>query len=156
MVLLRFFAPLCEEYYRYHDLRGRWRKVVRFQEHSDSSLLGAANKLLFILTYMKENPNQAYHGAMFGMSQGKVSLWVKQLAPLLQEVLKRMDKLPKRQINQLYRYLCACIETVMLMDVTERRVGRSADYQVQKLHYSGAHRVVRKGVTRSRICSSRP
>lgn len=137
MVLLYYFAPLCEEYYRHHDLRGGWRKVARYQERQDSSLLGAANKLLFILTYMKENPNQAYHGAMFGMSQGKVSLWVKQLAPLLEEALDRMNKLPKRQVSTLYAYLCACIEVVMFMDVTERRVGRAADYQVQKLHYSG-------------------
>jgi len=137
MVLLQFFAPLCEEYYRYHDLRGHWRKLVRYQERSDSSLSGVANKLLFILTYIKENPNQAYHGAMFGMSQGKVSLWVKQLSPLLQEALKRMGKLPKREVSQLYEYLCTCIEVVMLMDVTERRIGRSTDYQVQKLHYSG-------------------
>ena len=137
MVLLRFFAPLCEEYYRYHDLRGDWRKMVRQQERRDSSLPGAANKLLFILMYMKENPNQAYHGALFGMSQGKVSLWIKQLAPLLEEALYQMGKLPKRAVNQLYDFLSACIEVVMLMDVTERAVGRSTDYEVQKLHYSG-------------------
>lgn len=137
MVLLYYFAPVCEEYYRYHDLRGHWRKLPRYQERSDSSLPGVANKLLFILTYMKENPNQAYHGTMFGMSQGKVSLWIKQLAPLLEEALGRMGKLPKRQVSQLYAYLCACIEVVMFMDVTERRIGRSSDYQVQKLHYSG-------------------
>ena len=54
MVLLYYFAPLCEKYYCHHDLRGGWRKVVRYQERSDSSLPGAANKLLFILTYMKD------------------------------------------------------------------------------------------------------
>lgn len=137
MVLLYYFAPLAEDYYRRHDLRGKARKMVRYEERSDSSLPGAANKLLFMLTYMKENPNQVYHGAMFDMSQGKVSLWIKQLSPILQEALKGMDKLPKREVNQFYHYLCACIEIVMFMDVTERRVGRSADYQVQKLHYSG-------------------
>ena len=87
--------------------------------------------------YMKENPNQAYQGALFGMSQSKVSLWIKQLAPLLEEALHRMEKLPKRAVNQLYYVLWASIETVMLMDVTERKVGRSTDYEVQKLHYSG-------------------
>ena len=92
---------------------------------------------MFILMYMKENPNQAYQGVLFGMSQGKVSLWIKQLAPLLEEALRQMRKLPKRTVNQLYYCLCASIETVMLMDVTERQVGRSTDYEVQKLHYSG-------------------
>ncbi len=142
MVLLYHFAPIVEEYYRHHDLKGMPRKSVRYNERSDHSLPGADNKLLFILSYMKENPNQAYHGAMFAMSQGKVSLWVSQLSALLEEALKRMGKLPKRTANQLYYLLNSCLEMVVLMDVAERRIGRSTDYQVQKEHYSskkGSH-----------------
>ena len=137
MVLLQLFTPLCDSYYRHNDLQGNPRKLVSYQERSDSSLPGSANKLLFMLTYMKENPNQAYHGALFEMSQGKVSQWVKQLSPLLEEALGRMDKLPKRSAERLYYFLYGSLETVMLMDVTERRVGISTDYEVQKLHYSG-------------------
>jgi hypothetical protein len=140
MVLLYHFAPLTEAHYRHYDLKGHVRKIVRYAERSDSSLPGAANKLLFILIYMKENPNQSYQGAMFSMSQGKVSLWVKQLSALLEEALKRMDKLPKREVNQFYHFLHACVEVIMFMDVAERRIGRSTDYQVQKLHYSGKKR----------------
>ena len=137
MVLLRFFAPLCQQYYQYHDLKGNHRKLARYEERADSSLPGAANKLLFILTYMKENPNQAYHGVLFCMSQSKVSQWIQQLSPLLQEALDRMGKLPTRQVCQFYHLLCSCIESVLFMDVAERRIGRSGDYQVQKLYYSG-------------------
>ena len=151
MVLLRFFAPLCEQYYRYHDLRGDWRKMVRHQERRGSSLPGTANKLLFILTYMKENPNQAYHGALFGMSQGKVSLWIKQLAPLLEEALHQMGKLPKRAVNQLYDFLSACIETVMLMAAAARTLpsGQWADQRTMK--YKNCITAVRKAITRLRI-----
>jgi hypothetical protein len=137
MVLLYHFAPLVEKYYRHHDLKGNLRKLVRHQERRDSSLPGAANKLAFILSYLKENPNQAYHGVMFSMSQGKVSLWVKQLSVLLQEALDRMKKLPKREVNRLYSLLCGCMELIMFMDVTERRIGRATDDHVQRLHYSG-------------------
>lgn len=136
MILLYYFAPLVEEYYYYHDLKGQERKLVRYQERGDNSLPGSANKLLFILSYMKENPNQAYHGAMFGMSQGKVSLWVRQLAVLLEEALRRMGKLPQRSADQLYYFLTKCLAVALLMDVAERRIGRSIDYQVQKEHYS--------------------
>lgn len=137
MNLLYHFAPLVQAYYRSHDTKGDPRKMVRFQERRDSSLPGSANKLLFILSYMKENPNQVYHGVMFSMSQGKVSSWVKQLSFLLEEALKRMSEMPKREMDKFYYFLYAYGEVVMFMDVAERRVGRSSDYQVQKDHYSG-------------------
>lgn len=75
MDLLYCFAPIVEEYYQYHDMKGQPRKVVCYQERRDSSLSGSAEKLFFILSYMKENPNQAYHGMMFSMSQGKQFHW---------------------------------------------------------------------------------
>jgi len=136
MILLYHFAPIVEEYYRHHDLRGGTRKSVRHHERSDNSLPGAAIKLLFILSYLKENPNQAYHGAMFGMSQGKVSLWVSQLTTLLEEALRRMGRLPQRSADHLYYVLTKSLTMVLLMDVAERRIGRSTDYQVQKDHHS--------------------
>ncbi|MFP4091601.1 MAG: HARBI1 family protein [Cyclobacteriaceae bacterium] len=137
MDLLYHFAPIVEEHYRHYDMKGQRRKMIRYQERSDSSLTGPVNKLLFILSYMKENPNQAYHGVMFSMSQGKVSLWVNQLSFLLKEALKKMGKIPNREANKFYNFLYAYVEVVMFMDVAERRIGRSPDYQVQKDHYSG-------------------
>lgn len=137
MDLLYHFAPIVEQYYRHYDLKGQPRKLVRYGERSDSSLCGSVNKLFFILSYMKENPNQAYHGVMFSMSQGKVSLWVKQLSSLLEQALAQMGKMPKREMNKFYNFLCAYCQAILFMDVTERRIGRSTDYQVQKEHYSG-------------------
>jgi hypothetical protein len=137
MALLQFFAPLCEKYYQYHDYKGELRSMPRVKERSDSSLCGAVDKLLFILSYMKENATQAYHGIMFDMSQGKVSMWIKQLAPILEESLQKMRKLPSRCASLLYQVLCASVQTVLLMDVTERKVGRSTDMHVQKEYYSG-------------------
>lgn len=142
MDLLYHFAPIVEEYYRHHDMKGQRRKMIRYQERNGSSLTGPVNKLLFILSYMKENraanrPNQAYHGVMFSMSQGKVSLWVNQLSFLLEEALEQMDKMPKREVNKFYNFLYAYVEVIMFMDVAERRIGRSPDYHVQKDHYSG-------------------
>lgn len=69
---------------------------------------------------MRENATQAYHGVLFGMSQGKVSIWIKQLAPLLEESLKKMRKLPSGSASVLYQVLCASIETVFLMAAAAR------------------------------------
>jgi hypothetical protein len=138
--LLYHFAPIVEQYYRHYDLKGQPRKVVRYRERSDSSLRGPVNKLFFILSYMKENPNQVYHGVMFSMSQGKVSLWVKQLSALLEQALEQMGKTPKGEINKFYNFLNTYLEVSMFMDVTQRRIGRSKDYQVQKEYYSGKKR----------------
>jgi hypothetical protein len=135
--LLYHFAPIVEQYYRHYDLKGQPGKVVRYRERSDSSLSGPVNKLFFILSYMKENPNQAYHGVMFAMSQAKVSVWVKQLSSLLQQALEQMGKTPKREVNKFYNFLYAYFEVIMFMDVTERKIGRSRDNQLQKEHYSG-------------------
>jgi hypothetical protein len=74
---------------------------------------------------MKENPNQAYHGMIFSMSQGKVSLWVNQLSCLLEEALKKMDKMPRREANKFYNFLYAFVDVIMFMDVAERKIGRS-------------------------------
>jgi hypothetical protein len=48
-----------------------------------------------------------------------------------------MNKIPKREIKKFYNFLFAYVEVIMFMDVAERRIGRSPDYQVQKEHYSG-------------------
>jgi hypothetical protein len=103
MCMLQFFAPLCEQYYEHTAFKGHSPSMMyRVKDRSDSSLSGSVNKLLFILSYMKENATQAYHGVMFGMSQGKMSMWVKQLAPLLEKCLKKMRKLPSRCASILY------------------------------------------------------
>lgn len=48
-----------------------------------------------------------------------------------------MGKMPKRDINKFYNFLYALVDVIMFMDVAERKIGRSPDYQVQKDHYSG-------------------
>lgn len=74
--LLSVFDPLVKEKLCNYTLQGKRRFVKCHSERRDSSLSGSAAKLNFILMYMKENPNQAYQGHCFGISQGKVSQWV--------------------------------------------------------------------------------
>ncbi len=141
MRLLAVFDPLCRNYFQHHDrpatrLEGNPRRIPKFQDDVRCSLPGSAQKLLFILVYMKENPRQHYQGQLFGMQQPRVSKWIKLLLPLLEKALKKLKVLPKRFGYALYAFLQTFTRYVLLMDATERRIPRSGDYERQKHEYS--------------------
>lgn len=135
--LLALFDDLWQRYHAHRDLKGGRRRIEKFSEHSSMSLKGSSQKLFFVLVYLKQNPLQCYHGFCFGMSQGKVSQWLKVLLPLLEQTLKRLQKLPCREPDHLYLSLRLLSEQVLLMDSTERSVPRSVDSERQKHEYSG-------------------
>jgi hypothetical protein len=137
MSLLCQFGPICQQYFQHHDLEGKPRRIPKFEEDARCSLAGGFDKLLFILSYLKENPRQHYHGQLWGMKQPRVSKWVKLLLPLLEQALARLRVLPKRFGSQLYAFLLCFTRFVLLMDATERRIPRSVDYGRQKHEYSG-------------------
>lgn len=115
-------------------LKGKPRKYNSYQEMPNSSLSGNESKLTFILSYLKENPNQSYHGRMFNMAQSKVSEWVSFLLPVLEDTLISLGYMPQTN-NQ-----CDFQEVdtdCILVDVTERQVTRSVDNDIQKESYSG-------------------
>jgi len=132
--LLKVFEPLVREKMLRFTLKGKRRKRLFYQEASNSSLPGAARKLEFILMYMKENPNQAYHGYAFGIGQSKVSEWIRFLSPVLEAALFQLGCMPQTGDQWVYQGE----ETDYLIgDVTERQVPRRSDHQAQKEEYSG-------------------
>jgi len=137
MSVLSVFDALCQQYFQYHDLEGNPRCVPKFEEDARCSLPGSAQKLLFILSYLKENPRQHYHGQLFGMQQPRVSKWIKLLLPLLERALQQLKRLPKRFGDTLYAFLKTFTRYVLLMDATERCIPRSVNYERQKHYYSG-------------------
>jgi len=136
MRLLSVFAPLCRNYFQYHDLEGHPRCLPTFKDDARCSLPGSKQKLLFILVYLKENPRQHYQGVLFGMQQSRVSKWIKLLLPLLEKALAQLNVLPQRFGNALYAFLQTFTRYVLLMDATERRIPRSVDNERQKHEYS--------------------
>ncbi|MEM9829046.1 MAG: transposase family protein [Bacteroidota bacterium] len=137
MRLLSVFDPLCQDYFQYHTLEGKPRRIPKFEEDARCSLPGSAQKLLFVLSYLKENPRQHYHGRFFAMQQPRVSKWLKLLLPLLETALQRLKAVPKRFGAALYVFLKTFTHYVLLMDATERRIPRSVCYERQKHYYSG-------------------
>lgn len=135
--VLQEFDQVWYQYYRRYDLKGEKRKIPKYQEHSDISLKGSYEKLLFVLIYMKMNVTQEFMGAVFGMSQGKISQWSSLLFPLLEQTLARIRVLPQRNADALYLSLKVLGGYFILLDGTERPIPRPTDYEKQKYYYSG-------------------
>jgi hypothetical protein len=142
--LLSFFTPLWERYYRYHTTEGKKRKIICYQEHKSAKLQGTGQKLFFLLAYLKNNPLQTFQGAIFGISQPKVSKITQVLLTILDETLKKMDLSPCRDGELLQSLLSDHIEKVFTYDGMERGIQRNSDYDAQEYDFSGkkkAHKV---------------
>lgn len=93
---------------RYLDrttLDGYLREGERASTYANSPLPTAADRLLFILTYLKQNAIQHVHGQLFGMSQPNVSKWVRLLLEILEAALAEQNLLPARTATELTSYL---------------------------------------------------
>lgn len=132
--LLSIFDVLVTEKLLTCDLKGQLRLFKKQEEHNASSLYGSSTKLDFILMYLKENPNQEYHGKLFGISQSKVSEWIKYLLPVLEGSLAKMGVMPQTGSEFVEQ---EAPSECLLVDVTEREVPRDTDHENQKEAYSG-------------------
>lgn len=77
-------------------LEGKRRKNRRYTPYANSPLPTAEDRLFFILSYLKENPTQTYHGYLFDLPQCKVNQWVHTLFPVLRTALRWMGAAPAR------------------------------------------------------------
>jgi len=59
------------------------------------------DRLLFVLTYLKQAPTQAFQGAAFGMGQSKANQWIHVLLPALRTALASLGDLPSRGLADL-------------------------------------------------------
>ena len=132
--LLKVFHQLITEKMAICTLKGEYRIFKQYEDHGSSSLPGSKIKLDFILMYLKENPNQTYHGMLFNISQPKVSQWIYYLLPVLEDSLLKMGHMPQRG-NEFVEQESS--SDCMLVDVTECQVPRDIDYENQKEYYSG-------------------
>lgn len=97
----------------------------------------AAEKLLFILVYVKQYPVQELQGLLFGIGQSQASAWVLRLLPVLQAALGRELVLPARRTASFDDLTAACPELIFLLDATERPIPRPQDPKRQSACYSG-------------------
>jgi Helix-turn-helix of DDE superfamily endonuclease len=81
-----------------HDrmIDGQPRTSRRYSAYDNCPLPTMADKRLFILTYLKQNPIQEVQGQLFGMSQSHANKWIHVLHPVLNQTLADQDLLPAR------------------------------------------------------------
>lgn len=101
-------------------------------------LKSAADKLIFILLYVKVYPTCDVASFIFGAHRTRCCEWVRHLLPLLEKALGRTTVLPKRKITTVAEFLAAFPEVKdLFIDGTERPVRRSKKYHKQAKNYSG-------------------
>ena len=96
------------------------------------------DKLLFILSYVKNYPLQSYHGLQFGLSQPNTCRQIHNLLPKLKRALEILGCQPDRCAEDLAERLKNQVERgELVQDGVERMRERPKDYETQKLYYSG-------------------
>ena len=138
--LCGFFDQAWQGYIKYYTLEGKPR-ARQSRGRKNETLPSMEDKLLFVLYYLKTNPLQEVLAAAFSMRQPHASTWLKLLLPILERALGRADCLPERHSERLARAVAE--HERVLIDGTERPVGRSTDYQTQKEQYSGKKNAIR-------------
>jgi len=123
-----------DEYYSHYTMKGTLRVRLSYNRKT-SQLPLISDKLLFILSYLKNNPLQEYHGATYGMTQPQCNVWVHLLSEILRKTLKTLGELPDRNHLRV-QYLLEQCEDIFL-DGTERPIERPQDEDRQKTCYSG-------------------
>jgi hypothetical protein len=94
-VLPAFEAAFLERM-RGYTLDGLPRLNRRYTPYKNSPLPTSADKLLFILVHIKQNPTQGVQGHLFDMIQSDANKWLQVLRPVLADALRRLDLLPTR------------------------------------------------------------
>jgi hypothetical protein len=110
--LLPHFKYEWEEYYSRFTLKGEVRQRISYGRRS-GKLPQIGDKLLFILSYLKNNPLQEYHGVTFGMTQPQCNDWIHLLSAILGKTLKRLGELPDRNSQRMHYTLAGCQDVLL-------------------------------------------
>jgi hypothetical protein len=118
-----------------------------------------ADKLLFILTDLKQNPIQAVQGQLFGMSQSHANKWIHVLHPVLTQAFADQELLPARTADAVAVMLAQQPPEGPSAVPRCGMLGPNARSSAQKIPRSSkSMTVARRSVIRSKTssCSMRP
>src|ERR671911_2569682 len=105
--LLPHFEHALGAYLQDRTIDGQPRTSRRDSTYDNCPLPTIADKQLFILTYVKQNPIQEVQGQLFGMSQSNANKWIHLLHAVLNQALAHQDLLPARTADELATLLAA-------------------------------------------------
>jgi hypothetical protein len=142
-LLVAFATAYTATYPENQTMEGRPRQRRKGAGHKGHLML-LEDKLLFILIYEKTYPLQTMLGLQFGLSQGRVNIWIQRLLPILQKALAAMSMTPERTGAAVAQ--SALVQeggADLVIDGTERRRQRPQDKQRQTEQYSGKKKPIR-------------
>jgi hypothetical protein len=97
-----------------------------------------ADKLLFVLVYLKTGSLQAVLGQLFDLSTSQANYWLHHLLPIVRAALDELGVLPERDGSRIARQIDQPLGApLLIIDGTERRRQRPKKPEKQALHYSG-------------------
>ena len=105
--LLPPFEHAFVAYMHNHTIDGQPRTVRRDSPYDTCPLPTIADKLLFILTYVTQNPLQEVQGQLFGLSQSNANTWIHLLYAVLNQALSHPERLPARTADEFAVMLAA-------------------------------------------------
>ena len=105
--LLPHFEHALGAYLQDRTIDGQPRTSRRYSTYDNCPLPTIADKQLFILTYVKQNPLQEVQGQLFGMSQSNANKWIHLLHAVLNQALAHQELLPARNADDLAVMLAA-------------------------------------------------
>jgi hypothetical protein len=86
-------------------LDGKPRTARRFSVYKNCPLPTPADRLFFLLTYLKTYSLQVVQGRLFGMGQSKANQWIHVLLPVLLAALRTLGDAPARSLAALAQRL---------------------------------------------------
>jgi truncated hemoglobin YjbI len=97
--LLPHFEQALAAYLQDRTIDGQPRTSRRYSTYDNCPLPTTADKQLFILTYVKQDPIQEVQGQLFGMSQSHANKWIHLLHAVLNQALAHPELLPVRNAD---------------------------------------------------------
>jgi hypothetical protein len=151
--LLPLFEHALAAYLQDHTIDGQPRTSRRYSTYDNCPLPTIADKLLFILTYVKQKPIQEVQGQLFGMSQSNANKWIHLLQTVLNQALAHQERLPARNADDV-AVMRAAKQTVGvplppllgMMVLSDRSIAQP----IQRNNKNTT--AARKRVTRSKTC----
>lgn len=132
--LLPTFSTCFETQMRTTTLAGKPRQRP-YVSYGNSPLPAMADKLVFILTYLRKATTQDLFGELFDMPQPVANQWIHRLHGCLNQALTQLAATPARTAADLD--LDDDEVKLYFQDGTERPIARPTDPEEQETYYSG-------------------
>src|SRR5918992_5524661 len=99
------FEAVFQAHMAHGRLDGKPRPARRYTTYQNCPLPTPADRLLFILVYLKTYSLQVVQGRLFGMGQSKAHQWIHVLLVVLRATLRALGDAPSRSMQELALHL---------------------------------------------------